>query len=59
MVKHDTKLITFLDQSISDIGNISQSCRCRRDLCRKCVSQLKLWVRIPLTTRCTRYNLMW
>ena len=28
-------------------------------LCNQCLSPLKLWVRIPLMTRCTRYNIMW
>ena len=28
-------------------------------LCNPCLSPLKLWVRIPLMPRCTRYNIMW
>ena len=28
-------------------------------LCNQCLSPLKLWVRIPFMTRCTRYNIMW
>jgi hypothetical protein len=24
-----------------------------------CLSSLKLWVRVPLMARCTRYNIMW
>jgi len=29
------------------------------DLCNQCLSPLKLWFRIPLMARCTRYNIMW
>jgi hypothetical protein len=28
-------------------------------LCNKCLSPLKLWVRIQLMARCIRYNIMW
>jgi len=28
-------------------------------LCNQWLSQLKLWFRIPLIARCTRYNIMW
>jgi hypothetical protein len=28
-------------------------------LCNRCLSPLGLWVRIPLTPRCTRCNIMW
>jgi hypothetical protein len=28
-------------------------------LCNQCLSPHKLWVRIPLMVRCTRYNIMW
>jgi len=28
-------------------------------LCNQCLSLLKLWVRILLMARCTRYNIMW
>jgi hypothetical protein len=28
-------------------------------LCNQCLSPLKLWVRTPFMTRCTRYNIMW
>jgi len=28
-------------------------------LCNQCISPLKLWFRIPLMARCTRYNIMW
>jgi hypothetical protein len=28
-------------------------------LSNQCISLLKLWVRIPLIARCTRYNIMW
>jgi len=28
-------------------------------LCKQCLSPRKLWVWIQLTTRCTRYNIMW
>ena len=28
-------------------------------LCNQCLSPLKLWVRILLMARCTRYNLIW
>ena len=28
-------------------------------LCNQCLSSLKLWVRIPLMERCTRYNIIW
>jgi len=28
-------------------------------LCNQCLSLLKLWVRTPFMTRCTRYNIMW
>jgi len=31
-------------------------CNC---LCSQCLSPLKLWVRISLIVRCTRYNFMW
>jgi len=27
--------------------------------CNQCLSPLKLWVRIPLMARWTRYNIMW
>jgi len=27
--------------------------------CNTCLSPLKLWVRILLMARCTRYNIMW
>jgi len=30
----------------------------RNYLCNQCLSPLKLWVRIPLVARCTRYNIM-
>jgi hypothetical protein len=29
------------------------------DICNQCLSSLKLWVRTPFTTRCTRYNIVW
>jgi hypothetical protein len=28
-------------------------------LCDQCLSYLKLWVRIPLKAKCTRYSFMW
>jgi len=28
-------------------------------ICNQCLSPLKLWVRIQLMARCTRYNIMW
>ena len=28
-------------------------------LCHQCLSYLKLWVRIPLKAKCTRYSFMW
>ena len=28
-------------------------------LCNQCLSQLMLWVRIPLMARCAQYNIMW
>jgi len=28
-------------------------------LCNQCLWPLKLWLRIPLMERCTRYNIMW
>jgi hypothetical protein len=28
-------------------------------LCNQCLPPLKLWVRIALMARCTRYNIMW
>jgi len=28
-------------------------------LCNQCLSSLKLWARISLMARCTRYNNMW
>jgi len=28
-------------------------------LCNECLSPLKLWVRISLMARCTRYNILW
>jgi len=28
-------------------------------LCSQCLSTIKLWVRIPLMVRCTRYIIMW
>ena len=28
-------------------------------LCNRWISSLTLWIRIPLMTRCTRYNIMW
>jgi hypothetical protein len=28
-------------------------------LCNQCLSPTKVWIRIPLMARCTRYNIMW
>jgi len=28
------------------------------NLCNQCISPLKVWVRIQLIVRCTRYNIM-
>jgi len=28
-------------------------------LCKQCLIQITLWVRIRLMTRCTRHNIMW
>jgi hypothetical protein len=28
-------------------------------LCNQCLSPLKLWIKIPLMTSCTWYNIMW
>jgi len=28
-------------------------------ICDQWISPLKLWARIPLMARCTRYNIMW
>jgi len=27
--------------------------------CNQCLSPLRFWVRIPLTARCSGYNIMW
>ena len=37
----------------------SYGCWIYKYLYNECLSPLKLWVRIPLMAKCTRYNIMW
>jgi hypothetical protein len=37
----------------------SYGCWIYNYLCNQCLWPLKLWVRIPFMSKCTRYNIMW